>query len=166
MVDDARSVNRGDHETSPVDDRSGDITGVSGRQAAETSRSASQDELGVIVAGVSDLHEATHRALAEALANHGRALLNEASRLEAAANPGLAPPLITPTMIHDADTLRRIGYAQTGKANDRRNWMLGSLAATFVSGFFTNNLTEPWGAIGFVICGAIALVCFNKGSQT
>ncbi|MEW2472239.1 MULTISPECIES: hypothetical protein [Micromonospora] len=120
----------------------------------------------VVVPGASDLHGATHQALAEALAKHGRALLNEASRLEAAANPGLAAPMITPGMIHDAETLQRIGYAQSGKAADRRNWMLGSLAATFVGGFFTNNLTEPWGAIGFVVCGALALAFFNKGSQT
>jgi hypothetical protein len=90
MVDDARSVNRGEHEKSPVEDRPANISGVSERQAAGASRSASQDELWVIVPGVSDLHEATHRVLAEALAKHGRALLNEASRLEAATNPGLA----------------------------------------------------------------------------
>ncbi|WP_148308150.1 hypothetical protein [Actinoplanes friuliensis] len=165
MTDDVHPTNAQGQEQS----QARDVTATpSGRQVTRLGQEAPHngDHLPVVVTGASDLHDATHKALAEALVKHGRVLLNEASRLEAAANPGLAPPLITPTMIHDADTLQRIGYAQPGKADDRRNWMLCSLLATFVGGHFTNNLTESWGAIGFVICGAAALICFNKGSQS
>ncbi|MFI7209828.1 hypothetical protein ACIBP4_07450 [Micromonospora maritima] len=158
-----RDINKGQHEA-VRQAREGvpQAAAVSGGSGSDVR----DDMLRVEVPGASDLHHATHQALATALAKHGRDLLNEASRLEAAANPGLAVPVITPGMIHDAETLQRIGYAQAGKAVDRRNWMLGSLAATFVGGFFTNNLTEPWGAVGFVVCGALALIFFNKGSQS
>ncbi|MEU8424403.1 hypothetical protein AB0C15_26375 [Micromonospora sp. NPDC048835] len=123
------------------------------------------DELRITVAGISDLPAETRQALHDILARRGRDLLDEAGRLEAGVNAGVGPPMITPAILAHADTWRMMGYSQGRNSKGSRNWTLISGMATFVGGYFTNNLTRPWGAIGFVICALVALYSFNKGSE-
>ncbi|GAB2582621.1 hypothetical protein [Kribbella endophytica] len=123
------------------------------------------DELRITVAGVAGLPEPTKKALHEALERRAQETLAEAGRLEAANNSGVNVPMITPTHISDADTYQRRGYGRSKLGKPARNWLLISGMATFVGGHFTNNITKPWGAIGFVICALIAFISFVKGSD-
>lgn len=116
--------------------------------------------------GVSDLPEETKRALQDVLTRRGRDLLDEAGRLEAEANSGLGVPMITPAMIVHADTWQRMGYTPSRISTTARNWLMMSTLATLIAGYFTNNITEPWGAIGFVVCAIATLASFSKGSQS
>ena len=120
------------------------------------------DELRITIPGVSSLPAETQRALRDDLARRGKDLLDEAGRLEAEINSGLETPMITPAIIAHA-SFQRSSYGIRRKLPSTKHFFLGGTLATFVGGVFANNVTEGWGAIGLVVCGLAALVCFNKG---
>ncbi|MDG4796907.1 hypothetical protein [Micromonospora sp. WMMD1082] len=123
------------------------------------------EEVSITVVGLSALPAESQEAVREVLTRRAKELIEEAGRLEAAANPDSRKPMITPFMINHADMFKQLGYAKPRMSKKARNWMLSSLLATAILGYFTNNMNKPWGAIGFAICALAALVTFSKGTE-
>ncbi|MBA9002068.1 hypothetical protein [Thermomonospora cellulosilytica] len=123
------------------------------------------DELSITVSGSGELPEQTRKALSDALAKHGRDLMDEAGRVAAAQHSGAGDPMITPGMVTDMDVWLRRGYIQRGRSRQEKIAHITGLLASFIGGFFINNITEPWGAIGVVLCGAVLLGSVHWGSQ-
>jgi hypothetical protein len=123
------------------------------------------EEVRITVVGLSALPAESRDAVREVLTRRAKDLIEEAGRLEAAANPNSQQPMITPLMITHADLFRQLGYAKPRLGKKARNWLLASLLSTAILGYFTNNMDKPWGAIGFAICALAALITFSKGSE-
>ncbi|MEV4003001.1 hypothetical protein [Actinomadura sp. NPDC049753] len=123
------------------------------------------DELRILVAGSSVLPEQTCKALCDALAEHGRDVLDEASRVAAAQHSGPGEPMITPGMVTDMATWVRRGYIQKQFSKQQLIAAAVGGATTFGGGIFVNNITKPWGAVGFAICALILLICIYWGSK-
>jgi hypothetical protein len=126
---------------------------------------ASVDELQITVAGFSGLPPETRVALRKILEHRAEMILEEAGRLEAGINSGAGAPMITPAFVKHADSWQAMSYAKARMSTRARNWMIISGVTIFTGGFFTNNMTEAWGAIGFVACALIGFVAFSKGSE-
>lgn len=123
------------------------------------------DELRIVVTGSSELPGQTCKALCDALAEHGKDVLDEASRVAAAQHSGPGEPMITPGMITDMATWVRRGYIQRKLSRHQLTAAAIGGVTTFGGGVFVNNITEPWGAVGFAACALIVLICFYWGSK-
>ncbi|MFB4296300.1 hypothetical protein [Actinomadura sp. NTSP31] len=119
------------------------------------------DELRIVVTGSADLPEQSRKALSDALTKHGQDLVDEAGRLAAAQHSGSGDPMVTPGMVTDVAVWLRRGYIQQKRTTRVIIAEAVIMLATFIGGIFINNVTKPWGAVGMVICGALALFCFH-----
>jgi hypothetical protein len=119
------------------------------------------------VVGCEELPNQSRDALKQIAAAYAKRVLEEAGRLEAAANQGLNEPMITPTHLTDADTWLRRGYitspAPQGKSTKAKIYTALSYAIAIICGFFINNITEPWGAIGVVVFVLLGFLFFVLG---
>lgn len=123
------------------------------------------DEVRITISGLSALPAETQDAVRQVLTRRARDLLEEAGRIEAAANPDPDKPMITPSMINHADVFKQLGFGRSRLSKRSRNWMLASVLSTAILGYFTNNMDKPWGAIGFAVCALAARITFSKGSE-
>ncbi|WP_156325704.1 hypothetical protein [Nonomuraea sp. SBT364] len=123
------------------------------------------DELRVLIEGSSQLPEQTRKALCEALAEHGQEVLAEASRVAAGQHLGGGDPMITPGMIVNMAYWVRNGYIRRGPDKKQIIATVVGGSSTFVGGVFVNNITTPWGAIGFVVCAVLLLLSIHWGSK-
>lgn len=123
------------------------------------------DELRVLIQGSSQLPDQTRKALCEALGEHGQEILAEASRVAAGQHLGRGDPMITPGMIVNMAYWVRNGYVR--KAPDRKQITAAAVggSSTFVGGVFVNNITTPWGAIGFVVCAVLLMLSIHWGTK-
>ncbi|MET7948823.1 hypothetical protein [Micromonospora sp. NPDC005324] len=133
---------------------------------AMTPEQNTADFLHLTIVGLGSLPAETTRALADVLAKRGSELIEEARRLEADTAGGSAVPMITPSLISHLDIWQRRGYIRPKKPKSLIAWTTLTLLATFVGGHFVNNITKPWGAIGFVVCASVALLSHTKGSES
>lgn len=123
------------------------------------------DELRILIRGSSELPEQTRKALCDALTEHGRDVLDEAGRVAAAQHAGAGEPMITPGMVADMALWVRRGYSRRNPGKQQVVATAIGGSATFVGGVFVNNITRPWGAVGFVICATLLLVSIQWGSK-
>jgi hypothetical protein len=121
---------------------------------AEVVAAVSRANLTFEVPGSEGLPDQSRIALEQIAASYAKRVLEEAGRLEAAVNQGLNEPMITPAHLADADTWLLKGYIRPSpprKATKAKVYTGISYALAIVCGFFINNITEPWGAIGVVV---------------
>ncbi|MEU3455733.1 hypothetical protein ABZ671_19340 [Micromonospora sp. NPDC006766] len=124
------------------------------------------DSMLLTITGLESLPVETRRALQDVLTKRGSELIEEAGRLEADTGGSSTAPMITPSLINHLDIWQRRGYIKPKKSKTSTAWTTVTLLATFVGGHFVNNITKPWGAIGFVVCALIALLSHSRGSES
>ncbi|WJK34214.1 hypothetical protein [Solwaraspora sp. WMMA2065] len=109
------------------------------------------------------LPDQTRQELYAVLADHATEVVEEAGRL--AADPFRAPgaSMITPAMIRDAHFLKIKGYVKRRSSKKSKIATVALFFLAYVGGIFTNNITRPWGSIGFAVCAALAVIAFMGG---
>lgn len=121
------------------------------------------DDLAVHIPGCSGLSQPTQDALRESIGEHGRAVLEEAARIEAAHHFGNGPIQITQTHVRTASLFRIQGFLAQPQSTKSRLTQMSSYVATLGVGLTTNYITQPMGAVGFAVFSVVGYVLFARG---
>lgn len=121
------------------------------------------DDLTIEVAGSSSLAHPARQALEECLQAYGEDVLREAGRLEESLRVGTGAPMITNSMIQEANLLGRRGHIQRRIPKMKHAMQLVSYAAAVVAGVFAGNMDTATGSIGFAVSATSGIVAFFLG---
>ncbi|WP_406257168.1 hypothetical protein [Streptomyces nigra] len=121
------------------------------------------DDLIIEVAGSSSLAQPARQALEECMKTYGEDVLREAGRLEASLHVGGGDPMITNSMIQEANLLGRRGHIQRRTPKSKHTFQLVSYAAAVVAGVFAGDIEKATGAIGFAVSATVGIVAFFLG---
>ncbi|MGW1882791.1 hypothetical protein [Streptomyces sp. NPDC001970] len=121
------------------------------------------DDLTIEVSGSSSLADPARQALEECMKAYGEDVLREASRLEESLHVGSGAPMITNSMIQEANLLGRRGHIQRRVPKLKHTMQLVSYAAAVVAGVFAGDLDKATGSIGFAVSATIGIAAFVLG---
>lgn len=94
---------------------------------------------------------------------YGEDVLREAGRLEASLHVGGGDPMITNSMVQEADIRGRRGQIQRPTPKFKHAMQLVSYAAAVVAGVFASNMDDAAGSIGFAISAPVGIIAFFLG---
>lgn len=121
------------------------------------------DDLIVEVEGSSSLAPPAKLALEECVRQYGEDVLREAGRLEASMHVGGGAPMITNSMVQEANLLGRRGHIQRRVSRFKIFMQSVSYVAAVVAGIFAGDITTATGALGFVASAVIGTGAFYLG---
>jgi hypothetical protein len=121
------------------------------------------DDLTIEVAGSSSLAPPARQALEECMKAYGEDVLREAGRLEASLHVGGGAPMITNSMVQEADLLGRRGHIQRPTPKFKHAMQLVSYAAAVVAGVFAGSMDTATGSIGFAVSATTGIIAFFLG---
>jgi hypothetical protein len=122
-------------------------------------------ELTIVVPTANALPDLTREELNKVLTEHGAAIVHEAGLLAADPTGGNLNAMITPIMVRDAHTWKIKGFNKKRRSKKAHVTTGALFFLAYVGGIFTNNITKPWGSIGFAVCAAVAVVVFMWGGR-
>ncbi|MBQ0984929.1 hypothetical protein KBZ10_10450 [Streptomyces sp. F63] len=123
------------------------------------------DDLDIQVAGSSSLVPDARQALEACVQRYGEDVLREAERIEASVHLGPGAPMVTSSMIQEADLVGRRGHIQPRVSKWKTSISVVPYIAAAMAGVFGENIGTPTGSIGFTASVLIGIFTFLAGRR-